>query len=295
MSPIRPLSLSLLLTLAGCQTLTASTPTPAAAPVAAVDTGPAASDEHNAAAWFQSSVEYRLVAGETWRSALVQLDKAIKTPDWDALAKDDRETPARGLPPAIIVDVDETVLDNSPYEVRLLRAGKKFDKDSSNQWVTEASAAAVPGAVEFLQAAAHRGVSIFYVSNRDLPQTAATVDNLRKQGFPLGDASQVLLHGTVVPGCEQVGSGKGCRRKLIGRTHRVLMLFGDQLGDLVTIAANTPEGRTQAIAPYLGWVGERWFVLPNPMYGSWLPALYDNKSELPDGERRRQILQHLHD
>jgi len=290
---IRPLSLVVLLT--GCQTMSTQAPTPVAAPVAVADAGPAASDELNALVWFQSSVEYRLVAGQTWRSALVQLDKAIKTPDWDALTKDDRDTLARGLPPAIIVDIDETVLDNSPYEVRLLRAGKKYDAASSQQWVNEANATAVPGAVEFLQAAAHRDVEIFYVSNRDLPQTAATVDNLRKRGFPITDASQVLLHGTVVPGCEQTGSGKGCRRKFIGRTHRVLMLFGDQLGDLLTISTNTPEGREQAVAPYLGWVGERWFVLPNPMYGSWLPALYDNQSDLPDSERRRQILQHLHD
>jgi acid phosphatase len=289
---IRLLSLTLLL-LTGCQTLVPATPPPTAAPAASADTGPAANDSLNATAWYQSSVEYRLVAGETYRSALAQLDKAIKTPDWDALATDDRQTPARGLAPAIIVDIDETVLDNSPYQARLIRAGKSFDDALWIQWVSEQSANAIPGAVEFLQAAAHRGVTIFYVSNRDLPQTAATLENLRKRGFPVTDASQVLLRGTVVAGCDQVGSGKGCRRQLVGREHRVLMQFGDQLGDLVTIADNTSEGREQTIKPYLGWVGERWFVLPNPMYGSWLPALFDNDSKLPDDQRRRKIHDHL--
>jgi len=293
MSPIRPLSLILLL-LTGCQTMTTQAPTPAPAPVAAPVTGPAANDNLNAVVWFQSSVEYRLVAGQTWRSALAPLDKAIKTPDWDALAKDERDTPARGLPPAIIVDVDETVLDNSIYEARQIRDNKEFDKASSQAWVDEQAATAVPGAVEFLQAAAHRGVIVFYISNRDVSQSAATLENLRKRGFPVNDASQLLFAGTVVPDCEQIGSAKGCRRKLVGRTHRVLMLFGDQLGDLINIPLNTPEGREQTVAPYLGWVGERWFVLPNPMYGSWLQSLYDKDTAKTPEERRQQIYQRLH-
>ena len=293
MSPTRPLSLLLLL-LTGCQTMTTPAPTPVATPVAATDAGPAANDNLNAVVWFQSSVEYRLVAGQIWRSALAPLDKAIKTPDWDALAKEERDTPARGLPPAIIVDVDETVLDNSIYEARQIRDGKEFDKASSQRWVDEQAAPAVPGAVEFLQAAAHRGVVVFYISNRDVSQTTATFENLRKRGFPVSDASQLLFAGTVVPGCEPVGSAKGCRRQLVGRTHRVLMLFGDQLGDLVNIPANTPEGREQTVAPYLGWVGERWFVLPNPMYGSWLQSLYDKDTAKTPEERRRQIYQRLH-
>ena len=71
-----------------------------------------------------------------------------------------------------------------------------------------------------------------------------------------------------------------------GRTHRVLMQVGDQLGDLVTIVANTPQGREDAARPYLGWVGERWFVLPNPTYGSWEPALFDNNWRQPEADRR---------
>jgi len=292
MPPIRPLSLILLL-LTGCQTMTARAPTPVAIPVVAPEAGPTANDNLNAMVWLHSSVEYRLVAGQIWRSALAPLDKAIKTPDWDALAKDERDTPARGLAPAIIVDVDETVLDNSTYEARQVRAGKEYDKASSQLWVDEQAATAVPGAVEFLQAAAHRGVVVFYISNRNVSQTAATFENLRKRGFPVADASQLLFAGTVVPGCQAVGSAKGCRRQLVGRTHRVLMLFGDQLGDLINIPVNTPAGREQIVAPYLAWVGERWFLLPNPMYGSWLQALYDKDTAKTPEERRRQIFQQL--
>jgi predicted secreted acid phosphatase len=64
------------------------------------------------------------------------------------------------------------------------------------------------------------------------------------------------------------------------------MQFGDQVGDLVQIDANTPDGRRAAVAPYQAWIGERWFVLPNPMYGSWEPALYDNERSAPAAQRR---------
>ena len=75
---------------------------------------------------------------------------------------------------------------------------------------------------------------------------------------------------------------------MVGRTHRLLMQFGDQLGDLVDIVANNPAGREQAVRPHLGWVGERWFVLPNPTYGSWEPALFNNAWSRPEAERRAE-------
>jgi acid phosphatase len=270
----------------------AATNASATATAPARDATPASSshvppnDNLNAVAWMQTSVEFRLVSGQTFRSALVQLDKAIKNPAWDALPASERENPATGLAPAIIVDVDETVLDNTPYQARLIRDNKSFDDFSWNQWVQERAARPMPGALEFAKAAAARDVTIYYISNRTADQSAATVDNLRKLGFPIKDDSQFLGLGTVVDGCEADGSDKGCRRRLVGRTHRVLMQFGDQLGDFTNIVANTPQGREQAARPYLAWIGERWFVLPNPAYGSWEPALFDNAWALPEGERR---------
>ena len=282
----------LLVLLAACDTMPTrvrSTPEPgtdtATAP-APVALAVAADDNLNAVAWMQSAVEFRLIAGQTWRGALVQLDKAIKAPGWDALTREERANPATGLPPAIIVDIDETMLDNSPYQARLIRDGREYDKASWALWVREEAARPVPGALEFARAAAARGVTIYYLSNRDQALSEATLSNLRKAGFPLKDASQFLGLGLSVDGCVAKGSDKGCRRQLVGRSHRVLMQFGDQLGDLVTIAANTPAGREQAVRPYLGWIGERWFLLPNPSYGEWEPALFDNDRSLSPGERR---------
>jgi 5'-nucleotidase (lipoprotein e(P4) family) len=308
MTPTKTLALSaLVLALAACQMaptrdtmtdeeLSAVEPTPVrkAPKGPLVPEGPAANDNLNAVAWFQTSVEYRLIAGQTWRGALVQLDRALKTPDWDALVPEERANPATGLAPAVIVDIDETVLDNSPYQARLVRDGGSYDEVTWDGWVREEKAKPVPGALEFAKAAAARGVTIFYVSNRAAHLEEATLNNLRAVGFPIDKPEQFLGLGFFVDGCEQQGSEKGCRRQWVGRTHRVLMQFGDQIGDMATILVNTPEGREQAVAPYLGWIGERWFVLPNPTYGSWEPALFNNAWELPEAERRKMKLGQLH-
>ncbi len=253
----------------------------------------AAHDNLNGLLWMQTSVEYKLLAGQTWRSGLVQLDRAIKTPAWDALTPDEREKPAKGLPMAVIVDIDETVLDNSPYQARLIRDNASYDEVTWSDWVMEEKATAIPGALEFARAATARGVTIFYVSNRAAHLKEATISNLRKAGFPIKDEKQFLGLGYYVDNCEQQGSEKGCRRISIGRDYRVLMQFGDQIGDMATILANTREGREQAIKPYLGWVGERWFVLPNPSYGSWEPALFNNEWSQSEDERRAQKHQAL--
>jgi acid phosphatase len=152
----------------------------------------------------------------------------------------------------------------------------------------------LPGALEFTRLAAARGVTVFYLSNRAQDLNDATLANLRKAGFPIATGEPVFLGlGTVVEGCEQVGSEKGCRRESIGRTHRVLLQVGDQLGDFVDVLANTPQGRRDAAAPYAQWFGERWFMLPNPTYGSWEPALFNNDWTQPEPIRRAAKLDKL--
>jgi 5'-nucleotidase (lipoprotein e(P4) family) len=284
----RPLlSLALIAALSACAT-TASTPVATTPPPAAVVVGIPANDNLNAVLWQQQSVEYRLLAGQTYRSALVQLDRAIKDPAWDALPEADREGPLqRGLPMAVIVDVDETVLDNSAYQAGLVVRDLAYDEATWDAWVRQQAAPAVPGALPFLQNAAKRGVEVFYVSNRTQAQAAPTLANLQALGFPTADDAHFFGKGAVVAGCTGTGSDKGCRRRQVGRTHRVLMQIGDQLGDFVDIADNSPAGREAAVSAYRGWVGERWFVLPNPTYGSWEPAAFGNQWTLPEAERRR--------
>jgi acid phosphatase len=247
---------------------------PTARPAPVATQAPPPDDSLNATVWYQTSVERDLVYRGIYRAAGTRLDAALADKDWDALPKEDRDNDPRTLPPAIIVDVDETVLDNSPTQVRQILGGSSFNARDWGEWVDQRAAKALPGAAEFLREAAAKGVTVFYISNRDADQAEATFDNLRSTGFPINDSKQFLGAGMAVAGCDQKGNAKSCRRRLVGRSYRVLMQFGDQVGDFVSIADNTRDGRREAIAPYLDWIGERWWALPNPLYGSWESALF---------------------
>jgi acid phosphatase len=250
-------------------------------------------DNLNAVAWSQTAVEHDLIYLQTYRDAQARLLTALADPDWDALSKADRVVPAKGLKPAVLLDIDETVLDNSPYQARLVRSGGEFNEADWAAWCREAKARALPGVVAFTRFAVQHGVEVIYLSNRAKDLDQATLANLRAAGLPVAGPQSFLGLGTFVEDCEQVGSEKGCRRQLVARHHRVLMQFGDQLGDFVDVLPNTPAGRRKVVAPYLDWIGERWFVLPNPTYGSWEPALFDNDWRAPREERRESKLRAL--
>lgn len=258
-----------------------ATPPPVAAAAVLPD------DNLNATLWMQRAIEHDLVIRALYRNATEKLDQALADPDWDALTPDDRDVPTEGLAPAVILDVDETALDNSPYQARLVKSGDEFNKLTWSEWCKERKATAIPGAVEFAQAAAARGIAVYYVSNRAQDLDQATLDNLRAEGFPVADDGVFLGLGTILPGCEQFGSDKTCRRRLVGREYRVLMQVGDQIGDFVGVVANTNEGRAEAMEPYLEWIGERWWPLPNPSYGSWEPAQFNNDWAQPRTDRRK--------
>jgi acid phosphatase len=292
MTKFLPVLLSTLL-LCGCaseaQHPSAASVQSTAAPAATV----AADDNLNAVAWTQTALEHDLIYQETYRSAQSQLLAALKDKNWDALPSEDRTTPYKHLKPAVILDIDETVLDNSPYQARLIRKGGEFNEADWAAWCKEERARALPGAVEFTQFAAKHGIAVFYISNRAQDLDTATLDNLRKAGLPVSGPEAFLGLGTLLPGCDQVGTEKSCRRQLIGQHYRVLMQFGDQLGDFLSVLTNTPAGRAQAMAPYKDWIGTRWFVLPNPTYGSWEPALFNSEWGAPREQRRQQKIQAL--
>lgn len=262
---------------------TAESPKPAAAPAASNP----AHDNLNAVAWVQTSVEYKALSEQTYRAAADHLDKALKEKNWDALVPEERGNAATGLKPAVVMDVDETVLDNSPYQARLIRDGADYDEVTWAQWVAEKKAKPVPGVVDFAKAANAKGVTVLYISNRAEHLKEATLANLRTAGLPVADDSVFLGLGTFVKDCEQNGSEKNCRRKLAGQKYRVLMQFGDQIGDFVQVVSNTRGDRDKLYAEYHDWFGERWWMLPNPTYGSWEPALFNNEWAQPTEARRQ--------
>ncbi len=300
MKPFRPApslialacGLSLLAACSRDATPPVATAAPAATPASAPSATPApqavtpADDNLNAVLWMQRSVEYRALAEQTYRAAADKLDDALKAKNRDALVPEERGNPAKGLKPAVVLDVDETVLDNSPYQARLVRDGKEYDEVTWDAWVAEKKAKAVPGVVDFAKAANAKGVTLVYISNRAVHLKDATIANLKAAGLPVADDSVFLGLGTFVKDCEQNGSEKNCRRRLAGQKYRVLMQFGDQIGDFVQVVANTPEGRDALYQQYHDWFGERWWMLPNPSYGSWEPALFNNDYAQPREARR---------
>ena len=274
------------LSLGACRTMPAAEGGTAAADTPAATATVPADDNLNAVLWMQRAAEYRATCETVYHAAADRLDAALKDPDWDALVPAERASAAKGLPPAVVLDVDETVLDNSPYQARLVRSGGEYDEVSWDGWVREEKAQPVPGVLDFAKAATARGITLIYISNRAEHLGPATLSNLRKAGLPVKDDSVFLGLGTFVEGCEQEGSEKLCRRQLAGRKYRVLMQFGDQLGDFAQVVANTPDARDALEAQYRGWFGQRWWALPNPSYGSWEPALFNNAWPDPRETRR---------
>jgi 5'-nucleotidase (lipoprotein e(P4) family) len=289
--PLVPLLASLVL-LCGCAA-TSPRPVPAARPPAqsAAQAAPAAAPPPvgfellNATLWTQLSAEHDAVTEEIYAVARRQLLHALHDPKLDALPRGERKGSVAGLKPAVILDVDETVFDNSAYEARLIKDHGEYDEYTWSQWCKEMRAPPIAGALAYTRFAAAHGVRVFYLTNRDQSLDAVTLENLERDGFPVAGPDVFLGLGKMLKGCEQFGTDKGCRRELIGRHYRVLQMFGDQVGDFVTVLDATTSGRARALAPYRKWFGERWFMLPNPMYGNWQPALFDNDWEQPVKQR----------
>ncbi|MDQ7039349.1 MAG: 5'-nucleotidase, lipoprotein e(P4) family [Rhodothermus sp.] len=225
--------------------------------------------------WVQTSAEYTALALQAYATARRQLERALADSTWTAYPPQAFASDLFRRPPAVIVDVDETVLDNSPYQAWLITTGQNFSSASWARWTQAAQAQPVPGAVTFVQAARQRGVLVFYVTNRTADLEEATRRNLQAVGFPLPDTVDVILTRGERP--EWATADKEPRRAFLGRRYRILLQIGDQLGDFLPEPAATVEARRALVRRYHTWWGTRWIVLPNPQYGAW--------QHTPDGLR----------
>ena len=236
---------------------------------------------------YQQTAAERLAGSfQTFRSAKQALDNALADSSWSALPGQD----VQDKRPAIIVDVDETVLDNTAYEARMILDGTKYPEGWIN-WGKEAVATEVPGAKDFLNYAASKGITIFYVTNRVIELKDSTKKNLTKLGIPLDqDIDTVLMRGE-----NNWDSDKGPRRELIGDKYRVLLMVGDNLGDFVDAKDNnlSPEQRKEIVRTYSDYWGVKWFMIQNIAYGDWEGALYDFDYSLSPGEVNNARLESL--
>ena len=240
----------------------------------------------HATLWTQTSAGYRAAALQAYRLAGHSLKRALRDPGWSALVNGPRPDGS----PAVILDVDETVLDNSPYQARRLRQGEGYTPESWAEWVGEAAAPAVPGALAFTRGADDVGVAVYYVTNRDASLEEATLRNLLALGFPVDSAGERLMMQDERPGW---GGDKRSRRLAVAEDHRVLLLVGDDLNDFVSGVRDSRAVYRQALDRHEERFGRDWFMLPNPMYGTWERAGYGFRSELDRTTRLRAQLQAL--
>ncbi len=226
----------------------------------------------NAVLWVQTSAEFATGSIQDFRTAELRLAEGLQDPTWTAAPE--QQGDFGDLPPAVIMDLDETVLDNSAYQAWLVQTGQSFSSDTWLEWCESRAATAIPGALEFVQAAVDSDVTVFFVSNRPAAAEEATRDNLEALGFGFAitdDFDNVLLKREQ----EDWGSEKGTRRIVVAQTHRIVLSIGDNLGDFVDGYKVSTDERDQIVLDNMSFWGERWIVLANPTYGSWEQTLYD--------------------
>lgn len=249
------------------------------------------------AVWLQQAVESDAAIQSIYQGAAAQLDAALKDPA-QALALSEQikvGAKGQGKPAAIIVDIDETILDNDGFNARGLRNRlTTFNEGYFECWGAEKKAKAYPAARDFLNAAAKKGVTVFFVTNRREDQRAPVVETLIAEGFPVQSDGANVIFRTFGAGEKDGSKEKGPRRMCVAQQFRVAMLFGDNLGDFVDGSDASPTQRIALVTKEQGdaqW-GRRWFMLPNPAYGSWMSALAKYRKDGQDPtqfERERNV------
>ena len=223
----------------------------------------------------QKSGEYRALAYQAYNLARLRLDEDLDKKNVKKLPKADRKRPR-----AIVVDIDETVLDNSPSNAYMAKNNLPFNVKDWYAWGEMRKAKPVPGAVDFLNYAVSKGVKIFFISNRDEPQKQATIDNLKSAGFSDVSADNVWLRQVVTV------STKEPRRTAVADKYRIVLLMGDNLDDFSDMfEAKSMADRFSAVEKNRDVFGKRFIVLPNAMYGTWENAIYEYKRGLSETQK----------
>jgi 5'-nucleotidase (lipoprotein e(P4) family) len=241
-----------------------------------------ANDNLNAVLWMQRSVEYKANALALFELAKIRLDQALKDKSWTA-APAEQTGDYKNLSPAIVVDVDETVLDNSNYQAWMVMNNETFSSKTWTQFVKSETSTAIPGAIEFVKYADAKGVRVFYVTNRTKVEEEPTRENMRKLGFPMAANMDTILSAKERP---DWSSAKGTRRAAIAKHYRVLLLVGDNFGDFTDAYKGSVEERQKVFEEHAARWGRDWLMLPNPSYGSFESAPFGGNYKLPLEEQR---------
>lgn len=221
----------------------------------------------------QRSAEFRALSYQAFNLARLMLERDLRDDNVNS-------------PRAIIVDVDETLLDNSPHSAKCIEHQTSYP-DYWDEWCELAIAKPLPGAVEFLTLARNYGVSVYYITNRREHLKEATMRNLRELGFPLIEEKFMMFR--------TADAGKEKRRLAVARNHHITMLIGDNLNDFAEVfESKSVEDRARVTDSLRFEFGRKFIVLPNAMYGEWEGALYNYNFAISDSAKmamRRQWLE----
>jgi 5'-nucleotidase (lipoprotein e(P4) family) len=211
----------------------------------------------------QQAAEYKALCLQSYNMATIRLQQYVKSTD---------------KPLVIVTDVDETVLDNSPFAVHQGLMGKEYEPEAWYEWTSLAKADTVPGAPSFLKFAASKGVQVFYITNREERERAATIKNLSNYDLPNADDKHLLLKSTT--------SGKEGRRQQVANDYEIAMFIGDNLADFTDLFdKKTPQRRSNIVSSLQAQWGDKFIVIPNTNYGDWEGALFNYNYKLSSHER----------
>ena len=214
--------------------------------------------------WMQRAAEYKALCYQAYNLAHLRLDLALNQPS--------------AKPKAIVTDIDETVLDNSPHDMAEALERKDFDPKTWKTWTAKAEADTIAGSASFFKYAAAKGVEVFYITNRDEVERAGTLKNLQKYNLPNADDAHLLL--------KQNTSSKEIRRKQVLQNHDIVLFLGDNLSDFsVLFDKKQYDERLQNTQQNAAEFGKRFIVLPNMAYGDWEGALYKYNYQLKPMQR----------
>lgn len=221
--------------------------------------------------WQHASAEAHLLYEQCYAHARLKLDANLAARD-----------PGDPRQPAVIVDVDETVLDNSPHEVGAIAEGRTFSEKHWRLWVNQENATALPGSLEFLRHAVARGCAVFYITNRTIDERPYTMQNLFRLGFPYVDDLHVLARDST--------SDKTKRRERVSAAHPVMLLVGDQLTDFDERLKDRSSDRGRTVLAAMSDTLSRYFILlPNPMYGVWRDAITGSGPAVTDSMKLERV------
>jgi len=214
----------------------------------------------------QTAGEYRALCFQAYNLAHFMLDR-------------DLDNKKINMPRCVILDIDETVLDNSPYEAKCILE-KLIYPNKWEDWISKASAKPVPGALEFLKYAHANGVEVYFVTNRKEAERESTINNLKNAGFASVEDDHLLMRNET--------SSKETRRDKIKETRHISLLFGDDLADFTDAFDGklSVQDRFSAVEKLKKEFGTRFIVLPNPMYGDWEGSVYSGDYSLADSVKR---------